>query len=400
MSSNGKSSGSGSKSTKWDAQRAMKEKASILHPMGGCDMETLLEHFRLNSNYSLRSLPQRISSVVGVALRHPFTVIERINWEEKVRNYKLPQDPIFIVGHWRSGTTHLHNLLSRDPQFAFIDFGQTAMPHNLLNESRKVGRWLIAKALPKKRGYDNVELTIDSPQEEEMALGSLNSLGYYTVYYFPQDIKRHFERTVFFKDVDDAAKERFKKAYVTLLKKLSMAGNDRQLLLKNPPSTARITLLKELFPKARFIYIHRNPYEVFASSLNRYFRLMSAFAWQDFEDVDFEEMVYYKYQRLLEAYLEQREQIPAEDIIETSYEAITEQPMEELSRIYEYFKLPNKEAGLAAISPYVESKKNYKRNVHQMARAQVERIQSDWAFSLKRWPYEIPEAIEVVETLD
>jgi len=384
-------------STKWDAKRAMQEKGSILHPMGGCDLDTLLEHFRLNSNFSRRSLTQRITSVVGVALRHPFTVAERLNWSDKVRAYDLPHDPIFIVGHWRSGTTHLHNLLSRDPQFAFLDFGQTAMPHNLLNESRKYGRWLIAKVLPKKRGYDNVELTIDSPQEEEMALGSLNALGYYSVYYFPQDIKRHFERTVFFKDVTPAAQERFKQAYVTLMKKLSMASGGKQLLLKNPPSTARLTLLKELFPKARFIYIHRNPYEVWASSLNRYYRLMSTFAWQDFEDVDFEEMVYYKYQRLIGAYIEQQAQLPPEDIIETSYEAITETPMEELTRIYDELRIPNKEAGLKAISPYVESKKNYKRNVHQMERAQVERIQKDWAFSLERWPYEIPEAIEVVD---
>ena len=30
-----------------------------------------------------------------------------------------PQPPLFILGIWRSGTTHLHNLLARDARFAY-----------------------------------------------------------------------------------------------------------------------------------------------------------------------------------------------------------------------------------------------------------------------------------------
>jgi hypothetical protein len=240
-----------------------------------------------------------------------------------------------------------------------------------------------------------VELTIDAPQEEEMALGSLNPLGYYCAYYFPQNMLRHFSRTVFFEDVTEAELEGFKKAYVTLVKKLSLAHGGKQLLFKNPPSTARIRLLKELFPGARFIYIHRNPYEVYASSLNRYFRLMQAFAWQDFADINFEEMVYHKYRRLLQGYLEQRPGIPSADLVETTYEAITERPMEEIRRIYDYLKLPNREAGFAKIEPYAQSLRNYERNKHRMPRATVERIQRDWAFSFEEWPCEMPSHIEV-----
>src|SRR5687767_13971231 len=29
-----------------------------------------------------------------------------------------PEPPLFILGIWRSGTTHLHNLLARDPRLA------------------------------------------------------------------------------------------------------------------------------------------------------------------------------------------------------------------------------------------------------------------------------------------
>ena len=384
-------------STKWDIQRAKTERRPGLHPLGGCDLDTYLAHLRKNSDFSRRSLKQRVLATLVVALRQPFTVMEKLRWQERIASYELPNDPIFIVGHWRSGTTHLHNLLSRDPQFAFLDFGQTAMPHNLLSHN-KVGRHFISRALPKKRGYDNVDLTIKEPQEEEMALGSLNPLGYYSVYYFPREMKRHFEESVFFNGASEAEIAAFRQAYVTLVKKLSLAYGGRQLLFKNPPSTARITLLKELFPGARFIYIHRNPYEVFASSMNRYFRLMAVFAWQEFDDVPFEEMVFYKYRRLIGAYLEQREIVPKTDLAETTYEAITAKPMDEIERLFGELRLSNKNAALQAIAPYAESKKSYKRNIHQLTRAQVDRIQQDWDFALKIWPYALPEGIEIVES--
>ena len=39
----------------------------------------------------------------------------------------------------------------------------------------------------------------------------------------------------------------------------------RPLVLKSPPHTARIRLLLEMFPEARFVHIHRHPYQVFRS---------------------------------------------------------------------------------------------------------------------------------------
>jgi hypothetical protein len=39
-------------------------------------------------------------------------------------------------------------------------------------------------------------------------------------------------------------------------------------LLKSPVHTARVELLLQLFPKAQFIYIHRDPYTVFKSAVH------------------------------------------------------------------------------------------------------------------------------------
>src|SRR3954447_11011480 len=42
--------------------------------------------------------------------------IEDSRYREAVRDAKvLP--PLFVLGHWRSGTTHLHNLMALDERF-------------------------------------------------------------------------------------------------------------------------------------------------------------------------------------------------------------------------------------------------------------------------------------------
>ena len=88
------------------------------------------------------------------------------------------QPPLFILGHWRSGTTHLHNLLARDTrQFAFANTYQVVNPHTFLcTEEANTRRfaWMV----PKTRPMDEMELNFQLPQEDEFApcLMSLRSL--------------------------------------------------------------------------------------------------------------------------------------------------------------------------------------------------------------------------------
>ena len=72
--------------------------------------------------------------------------IERADWG---------QPPLFVVGHWRSGTTHLHDLLHLDPELACPTTYQCFLPHHFL-----ITEWLLARLLwflvPAKRPMDNV----------------------------------------------------------------------------------------------------------------------------------------------------------------------------------------------------------------------------------------------------
>ena len=380
---------------RWTMERAMEEEPPHFHPLAGCDWANLQAHLAEHSGFTDRTASQRFKSKLAVIARQPFTIMERIVFRKKVENYRFPSPPIFLIGHWRSGTTHLHNLMSSAPFFSTIDFGQTAMPHNLLNVTRFIGRAAVATAVPKDRGMDQVKMGMKEPQEEEMALGNLNTVSYYNVFYYPQEMKEQFERSIFQEGLSEEERAKFEEVYVRLLRKLSIAGKHKPLLLKNPASTARIALLDRLFEGVRFVHIVRNPFEVFASMLHHYPRLFNAFAWQTFEDVDLEEMVFYKYRRLMQGYLEQRELV-SDRLVETSYERIVSDPVAEIEKVYDRFDLDERDKAMEYVRSYAERGKDYKRNQYQLTRAQVERIENEWGFALEEWGYELPRSIEVV----
>lgn len=76
------------------------------------------------------------------------------------------------MGHWRSGTTHLHHLLIQDKAFGYVTMLQAIAPEHLLIG----GDWLrssLEQLLPVKRPMDNVRWPLNSPQEEEFALSKM-----------------------------------------------------------------------------------------------------------------------------------------------------------------------------------------------------------------------------------
>jgi hypothetical protein len=62
-------------------------------------------------------------------------------------------------------------------------------------------------------------------------------------------------------------KDNWKKQFADFCAKVRQ-DSGKTLLLKNPAHSLRIPLLNDIFPNARYIYIHRHPYKVVASSLH------------------------------------------------------------------------------------------------------------------------------------
>jgi hypothetical protein len=208
--------------------------------------------------------------------------LERRRYGHRVEE-AVVQSPLFILGHYRSGTTHLHNLLALDPQFAAPTFFQVLNPRTFLTTER----WAAPVAdmlVVRRRFQDEVALTPGVPSEDEVALCTLTGLSPYMAWYFPRG-RSHYDRYLTFRGVPDEEIARWGHALTSFLKKLTLK-HGRPLALKSPPHTARIRLLLDLFPDARFVHIHRDPYEVFRSTRHMIRSVQPVFRLQEHEPPD------------------------------------------------------------------------------------------------------------------
>lgn len=368
-------------------------KRLIVHPLSSTRWRIFWDKYRRHRPFHSVSFRQRILAFPSIFIREPFYALERLIYGRRLAEQEIENSPIFIIGHWRSGTTHLHNLLTQDPQFAYLSFSNMTMPFDmLLGKYLPVIPFLMKLALPRTRGIDQLPMKPHLPQEEELALGMLKGVSYYNCYFFPQHWDEYYAESILLGDAaaDQPNRRKLKSAYQSLVRKMTLLNRGKQLIFKNPASTGRVAMLKELFPNAKFVHIRRNPYEVFASSLARLPRMLDGFSWQDEQGLDHERVVLDSYCLLMKQYFDQRSEIPEEDLFETSYEELVANPEQVLGAIYSQFGVKRSKETIDRHNDYLAAQKSYQRNRHQLSASQIESIQREWAFALDQWDYDLP----------
>jgi len=361
------------------------------HPLLGADLATLT---RLTATHRVPpSMWLRLAAFFGSALgRLPLSLAERIHMRLHDDPLEDMPAPVFILGHWRSGTTHLFNLMSRDPRFAWPDPIATGLPWDFLLLGRAL-RPLLKRALPESRLIDNVAVNPDSPQEDEIALASMQALSYYHALYFPKNLAGHFERGAFPDDagVSRRALERRAERLKEYSRKLLLNMSGDTLLVKNPIHTGQVAWIRSIWPEARFIHIHRNPYVVFESTRNFYRKLLPAYALQPYDVEDAEPLILDAYPRMLERLYADTEDLPAHQFIEITYDELDAQPLACLARIYEQLGLEGFQNERPRFARYLESIRGYSRNPHRFDAATLDKVDRAWGPWLERWGYARPE---------
>lgn len=162
--------------------------------------------------------------------------------------------PVFIIGEHRSGTTILYKLLAATERFNFVKYYHiTNYDEVLFNHIHGLEAEAYAKLTKhfeqiglQNRGFDNINVTPDLPEEYGFILkrgGSVVSPPW-------------------------LAKQN-RASLVDLCRKIQFVADDptRPVLLKNPWDASNFMFLKQAFPEARFIFIHRHPIPVINSKL-------------------------------------------------------------------------------------------------------------------------------------
>lgn len=304
----------------------------------------------------------------------PIVWFERLRFNQKIKETKV-KAPVFIIGHQRSGTTYLHYLLGRDPQFAHLTVKESFMPWIYLTAKRHLN-WMLGRSLPDKRPMDNLKLGMDLPTEPEYSLGNMTVSTMLAGYMIPSQLYAVFRKTVLFENA--CAKEEWKTAFKYFMQKLTFKNNGKQLIIKAPENLARVKEILEVFPDAKFIHIHRDPYRVYFSTERLYGITLPLVAMEFCSSKLVQDYIMRSYREMFERFFETKKLIPKGNLAEIRYADLIGNELKELERVYTELGLDGFDNAKPLIQQEVKVYENYQTNTYNYPPEKMEEIYRNW----------------------
>lgn len=357
-------------------------------------IKNLTKQLSKHDAFSPGNFPRITAFYLKLILQEPFRLYEKSKYRHRVQEHQLKEDPVFIIGHWRSGTSFLQYLLGQDPRFGYMNKFQVAFPDLFLSSEHLLKS--IVNSIPnslnliKDAQNMSINLELDSPSEIEIALTTMISpASLHWGHIFPNDAWEYFNKYLFFDTAKKSDINKWKKDYRYLIKKTSLKNNGRQLLIKSPGNTSRINKLLKEYPDARFIFIHRNPYDVFYSNKKLWNTLLDNLSLQDFGRQQIEEEIIKVYRKLMTHYLKQRSNIPERQLAEVRFKDFVSQPVREVQKVYNQLELRDFENAKSHFVRFLEQKTDGKSSDYQYGKNIIEKINKSWEFAFEQWNYPV-----------
>lgn len=324
----------------------------------------------------------RAAFVTGTSLANSLSAtIERVQDNRHLPAIEIPP-PLFILGHWRSGTTYLHELLSLDPRLHGPTMIECLFPHSILTPGPM--RYFLRLFLPTNRIVDEVALGPDQPFEDEFALAILTRLSPYFAWTFPRRAAEHEARLVLDDPMESA---RWKEALRLFAARLT-ARHQKAIVFKSPAHTARVRHVLRVFPDARFVLLHRDPYEVFASTKRLFLHGVDGLRLQMAPTSSVDDLILARYRRLHERFDADRLLLARTQLIEVSYRELDAYPLEAMQRLYATLGLGDFAQSRAAMERAIDLRRKFRKNVHSPLETSLRsRIATEWEPWFERWGY-------------
>jgi hypothetical protein len=322
-----------------------------------------------------------VLSVVHTALKF----VQLTLYGREIAKSPIRHAPVFIIGHWRTGTTFLHELLIRDSRHAFPTTFECLSPNHFL----LTGSWLprfLRWMLPRRRPMDNLPAGWDRPQEDEFALCLLGLPSPYGRIAFPNRPASD-DGALDLQGLSPRERRRWAATFLQFIREVTLAHGGRRLILKSPPHTCRIPTLLELFPDARFIHLVRDPYVVYPSTLNLWRTLYRKQGLQrpTFDGLD--EYVLQTFVQLYDRLEEGKKALAPDRFVEMKYEDLIRDPLGQLDAIYRRLDLGDFAAARPHVAMYLATMRDYETNRYQLAPGEKAAITERWGHVIRRYGY-------------
>jgi hypothetical protein len=357
----------------------------------GCDLFAWLRllwrnHFAIHPQFLYMPCVITCVSAGHTVLRY----LQEAWYGSKLDHTPIRQPPLFIIGHWRTGTTLLHEMLILDERHTSPNYYHCLEPnHFLLTENivKRFFRWMM----PSHRPMDNMAVGWDRPQEDEFALCMLGQPSPYLTIAFPNHPPQDQE-ALDPEHLPRRARAAWKRAFVGFLRRLTFR-DPRRLVLKSPTHTCRIPTLLELFPGAQFVHIVRDPFIVYPSTINLWRSLYETHGLQRPNFRYLEEHVFSTFCYLYDRLASTRHLIPAGQFHELRYEDLIADPLGEMQQLYEALNLGGFESVRPRLERYCREQSSYRTNRYpSLTDEERMKIHLRWAKVIECYGYGSPSA--------
>ena len=294
------------------------------------------------------------------------------------------RDPVFVLGHWRSGTTLLHELLALDPQFGFPSSYACFAPGHFLVTERVLGP-LVRILSPRRRPQDEMPWSVERPQEDEFALLARGTPSPYSIFFFSRTDSPDLAY-LDFDGVPAAGVERWCNAHRRFLRALA-CRDPRPAVLKSPPHTARLGVLARIYPRARFVHIVRDPRAVIPSTRNMIGALAQCFGLQPPDHKRIRTLAFALHGRLHRALERALPAVGRDRFYELRYEDLVADPLLEMRRLYAELDFGPFERVEAIMTRHLAGTKNYAPARRELADAERAEIEAQCAPMMRRYGY-------------
>ena len=308
-------------------------------------------------------------------------------YRRRLRDQPATEPPLFIIGHWRSGTTLLHELAMLDDRFCCPNTYECFAPgHFLLTED--VLTRALSWMMPSKRPMDDVAAGWDRPQEDEFALMNLGAPSCYRRMAFPVTSPARPEALDISK-LPAADQERWKRALRRFLATLAVR-NPRRPVLKSPPHTARVGVLAGMFPESGFLHVVRDPFVVIPSTLRLWKSLHEVQSLQVDRGDSLEAYVFAAFEEMHAAFERDRQLLAPERLHEVRYEDLVADPVGIMKTSYERLALGDFDRVRPAIERQAAAMRRYRTNTYRHDPRLVAEISARCQPFLDRYGYTPP----------
>jgi len=365
-----------------------------ISPLLGSNWSTFFGVLKGNRIHPKRYIKVAITFLLLI-VSSAFQWIDRLYFRKKVEKFVFKESPLFIIGHWRSGTTFLHNMLTKDSAAGYTRTYQSVFPNNL--KSKWLFKTFMNVFMPDERPGDGMKISADLPQEDEYAMSNVTHRSFYHYFYFPSSYRQLYRDYVRFDSLSEIEKADWNSKYRQMVIKALINTNGSRAILKNPVNTGRMLTLLDIFPEANFIFIVRNPVIVYLSTKKFYTQLFPTLILEEFTVEDISNMILKVYVDLLHDYLSDKKEVNSARLLEIRYETLVENPIKEVEGIYGKFSLNDFQDLKPVLEEYIDTLNGHKSDLYTIGRQELDRVVDQVGFAMKHWNYEMPDNLKIVD---